>query len=136
MTPERDGTSLLTIRLWAVLSASALALFWAGDARAGCGDLARAVSDAGTAVSSLSAEIVGGETPSPPMPSGCTGPSCKNGDRSANVDFSGRVDLRADSWACILLLIAPDPDGGARLIARSDAARPKTGRDDLIDPPR
>lgn len=136
MTLPRNGTLLITVRLWAVLSVSALALAWAGDARAACGGLARASSEAGTAVLSLSAEIVGDESPAHETPSGCTGPFCRNDNGFDGIDHSSRVDLRADSWACILRFVAPDADGGARLIALSDAARPKINRDDLIDPPR
>lgn len=88
------------------------------------------------AVANFSAEILGDESPSPLKPPGCTGAFCERSDGPVGMDFTGGVDLRADSWAYGALLVALDRGGGARLISRSDAPLPATYRDDLIDPPR
>jgi hypothetical protein len=135
MTP-RGATNVSAARLWAVLSASALVMAWAGDARAGCAGRAHTAGEPVAAVAILSAEILGDESPWPPKPPGCTGAFCGKTDGPAGMDFTGGVDLRADSWACAAALAALDHGGGARLISPSDELRPTTSRDELVDPPR
>lgn len=136
MTPRRAGTSLFAARLWAVLSASALAFAWAADARASCGGLAHPTQDLGAALATFSPEILGDEAPAPLKPPGCTGAFCAKTDGPAGMDFTGGVDLRAESWACAAALVGLDHDAGARLVSRPDGLSPRTGGDDILDPPR
>ncbi|WP_337173969.1 hypothetical protein [Paludisphaera sp.] len=136
MTPRRARISLFAAPVWAALSAATLAFAWSADARASCGGLAHPAEAVGVAASTFSAEIVGDEPTSPLKPPGCTGAFCARTDGPAGMDFTGGVDLRAESWACAPTPVDPGPDGGARLVARSDALSPGTGGDDLLDPPR
>lgn len=135
MTPRRAKASLLAPRLWAALAVTALALGWGADARAGCIGRAHAGQDAWAAVTSLSAEVVG-EPSIPLRPAGCTGAFCGKPAAPAGVDFSGGVDLRAESWACCTSSPLLDLDGGSRLIVESDDPALATRRDALIEPPR
>jgi len=136
MTVRHDGTSLYAARLCAALLVSTLAVAWAGEARAGCGGLARAAADAERTALSLSAEVLGDASASPMEPSGCSGAFCGKTDGFDDMDLAGGVQLRVDSWACVLLLISLDHDRGIRWISRSDAPRPRMGRNELLDPPR
>ncbi|OJW19184.1 MAG: hypothetical protein BGO49_11845 [Planctomycetales bacterium 71-10] len=135
MTPRRAKVPLLAPRLWAALSATALALAWGVDARAGCVGRSHPSEQVPSAVVNLSAEIFG-ESSAPLRPAGCTGAFCGKPSAPTGMDSSGGVDLRVESWACCTLPPSPDRDGGSRLIAESDDPSPATQRDALVEPPR